>query len=224
MRLPSNNPITLPFGSTDSPYSAASPHRGTDFSYQPDSTIYAPFSGKVALVPNNGNDGNGVYMTDDHGRFHGMLHTSKYVVSNGQVVDEGQPVAIMGQTGYAFGVHLHWAVKENGRFIDPLTIVKGEDMTAEKVDLYVARVFAYGILGRNGQDGTQNALAGAYDDDLKKFHVGQPLTDAYVMGLYDSPEAVEYRNKVANPLPAPTPPPATLNRDNVLDYVNHNLK
>lgn len=64
-------------------------------------------------------------MTDAEGRFHGLLHTSEYIVSDKQSVVEGQPVAIMGATGYAIGVHLHWAVKENGQFIDPLTLVGG---------------------------------------------------------------------------------------------------
>lgn len=131
MRLPTNNPVTLPFASTEAPYSAASPHKGVDFSYLPDRTIYAPFSGHVTLVPNNGNDGNGVYMTDSAGRFHGLLHTSKYLVANGSAVTEGQAIAIMGDTGLAQGVHLHYAVKVNGNFIDPLTLVEGEEDMAE---------------------------------------------------------------------------------------------
>src|SRR5260221_8877272 len=117
MTLPSKSPITLPFGATSDPYTASNPHKGTDFSYIPDNQIYAPFSGKVTLVPNNGNDGNGIYMTETNGNFHGLLHSSKYLVTNGSNVTEGQPIAIMGETGYAFGVHLHWCVKVNGVFI-----------------------------------------------------------------------------------------------------------
>lgn len=126
MRKPSNNTITLPFGSTLPPYSASSPHKGTDFSYLPDNKIYAPFGGKVSQIPNNGNDGNGTYMTDPQGRFHGFLHASKYLVSNGSYVQEGQAIAIMGETGFAQGVHLHWAVKQNGVFIDPMSIISSE--------------------------------------------------------------------------------------------------
>lgn len=133
MRVPSTNPITLPFGSADSPYSIASPHMGTDFGYAPDNRIYAPFAGKVTQVPNNGNDGNGTYMTEQNGNFHGMLHASKYLVPNGSQVSEGQPIAVMGDTGYAFGVHLHWCVKVNGQFIDPMSLIteEGEIMPDE---------------------------------------------------------------------------------------------
>jgi hypothetical protein len=129
MRKPSNNPITLPFGSTEDPYNAANPHRGTDFSYRPDDTIYAPFAGKVSQSPNNGNDGNGTYMTDPQGRFHGFLHASSYLVPNGSNVAEGQPIAVMGNTGLAIGRHLHWAVKENNKFIDPLSLIKENEVS-----------------------------------------------------------------------------------------------
>lgn len=128
MRLPSKSPITLGYGATTEPYSPATPHNGVDFAYIPDNTIYAPCDGLVSVVPNNGNDGNGIYMHDPEGRFHGMLHTSKYLVGNGDAVKEGQPIAVMGQSGFAQGVHCHWCVKENNQFIDPLTLVKGDDM------------------------------------------------------------------------------------------------
>lgn len=127
VRPPSNNPITLVFGSADPPYSVTNRHNGLDFSYLPDNKIYAPFSGKVIQVPMNGNDGNGSYMTDAKGRFHGMLHASSYLVPNKSMVEEGQPIAVMGATGVAQGVHCHWAVKENGQFIDPMSVIDKEE-------------------------------------------------------------------------------------------------
>jgi hypothetical protein len=131
MRLPSLNKITLPFGATTDPYSPSSPHNGTDFAYLPDDIIYAPFAGKVTQIPNNGNDGNGSYMTDSEGRFHGLLHASEYLVPNSTNVQEGQPIAVMGSSGYAFGKHLHWAVKENNKFINPMSLVEEEVMFNE---------------------------------------------------------------------------------------------
>lgn len=127
MRKPSNNPITLAFGATTDPYTPANPHNGTDFSYQPDEKIYAPFSGKVILRPNNGNDGNGIYMYNGN-QFHGMLHAQSYLVADGVQVFEGQPIGIMGETGYAFGRHCHWCVKVNNKFIDPMGLVEESNM------------------------------------------------------------------------------------------------
>lgn len=126
MRVPANSPITLPFGATSDPYSPENPHKGTDFAYLPDNKIYAPFTGKVTLRPNNGRDGNGIYMYNGE-QFHGLLHSSRYLVNDGDTVQEGQVIGLMGDTGAAQGVHLHWAVKVNGQFIDPVSLVEGDD-------------------------------------------------------------------------------------------------
>jgi peptidase M23-like protein len=48
-------------------------------------------------------------------------HTSAALVSVGDRVQRGQPIALIGMTGATTGPHLHWEVKENGRIIDPLT-------------------------------------------------------------------------------------------------------
>jgi hypothetical protein len=122
MRLPSTNLITLEYGARTDPYTPDSPHNGIDFGYNPDPTIYAPFSGIAVQVPNNGRDGNGTYMHNAN-QFHGLLHASKYLVPNNTYVQEGQPIAVMGDTGFAKGVHLHWCVKVNNVFIDPMTLI-----------------------------------------------------------------------------------------------------
>lgn len=123
---PSKSPTTMLFGATTEPYSPQNPHKGTDFAYIPDNRIYAPFDGKVIVKPLNGNDGNAIYMTDPEGRLHGFLHMSQFLVIDGQQVQDGQIIGLMGNTGFAEGVHLHWAVKQNNAFIDPLSIVTEE--------------------------------------------------------------------------------------------------
>jgi len=47
-------------------------------------------------------------------------HTSAALVSIGDRVARGQPIALIGMTGATSGPHVHWEVKENGRIIDPL--------------------------------------------------------------------------------------------------------
>lgn len=181
MRLPSPSPITLQFGATTAPYSPASPHEGVDFAYIPDNHIYAPFTGAVMLVPNNGNDGNGIYMQNGN-QLHGMLHSSQYLVPNGATVTEGQPIGIMGDTGFAQGVHLHWCVKINNVFINPLTLVPQEgDMTLATKPQTDQLFGAY--TGR---------LPNAADYDR---WVGAPL-DALVDWLYTLPEAQAYYQTV----------------------------
>jgi hypothetical protein len=48
-------------------------------------------------------------------------HTSAALVSIGDHVVRGQPIALIGMTGATSGPHVHWEVKENGRIIDPLS-------------------------------------------------------------------------------------------------------
>lgn len=71
-------------------------------------------------------------------QFHGMLHNDHYLVSDGDLVQEGQPIAIMGWTGYVVpaskdGTHLHWCVKVNGSFIDPLTLVDEQELDMQEI-------------------------------------------------------------------------------------------
>jgi peptidase M23-like protein len=47
-------------------------------------------------------------------------HTSAALVSIGDHVVRGQPIALIGMTGATTGPHVHWEVKENGRIVDPL--------------------------------------------------------------------------------------------------------
>ena len=48
-------------------------------------------------------------------------HTSAALVTVGERVARGQPIALVGMTGATTGPHVHWEVKENGRIIDPLS-------------------------------------------------------------------------------------------------------
>jgi hypothetical protein len=47
-------------------------------------------------------------------------HTAAALVSIGDHVVRGQPIALIGMTGATSGPHVHWEVKANGRIIDPL--------------------------------------------------------------------------------------------------------
>lgn len=46
-------------------------------------------------------------------------HTAKLLVKEGQKVERGQPIALMGTTGRSTGTHLHYEVWRDGRAVDP---------------------------------------------------------------------------------------------------------
>lgn len=127
MIRPASTSVTLGFGMQPGYTLNNGFHKGTDFSHSPNNVIYAPEPGVVKLYPNNGNDGNAIYMTVGN-RKHAFCHLSKFLVTDGQAVKQGQAIGIMGDTGAAQGVHLHWAVRVDDNLVNPLTLVEEEDM------------------------------------------------------------------------------------------------
>jgi murein DD-endopeptidase MepM/ murein hydrolase activator NlpD len=69
--------------------------------------------------------GYGYLVEVDHGNGYktGYAHLSRIDVSVGQTVGKGQAVGLMGATGRAWGVHLHFMIWESGRFINPLSVL-----------------------------------------------------------------------------------------------------
>lgn len=208
MTIPSKSPISpgYGFGSTLPPYSSASPHNGVDFLHVPDDTIYAPFAGKV-IHGFNARDGNGSYMYAPNGDFHGMLHASKYLVADNAQVSEGQAIAVMGETGFAQGVHLHWCVKRGNVFIDPMKLVSnnGGEVMLDKQQIIVIYDLAF-----DTEDYQVNP-------DVIKAFTGKPVNELLNF-LHSDPSWIAHKEKVNNP------PASGVNHDTALKYVQDNLK
>ncbi len=88
------------------------------------SAIYASDAGTVVFAGWSP-VGYGYLVEVDHSNGYktGYAHLSRIDVSVGQAVGKGQVLGMMGATGRAFGVHLHFMVWENGRFINPLSVL-----------------------------------------------------------------------------------------------------
>jgi len=50
-------------------------------------------------------------------------HLSKFLVQLGQEVAQGETIAISGNTGYSTGAHVHFEIRQNGAFQDPLQLL-----------------------------------------------------------------------------------------------------
>jgi murein DD-endopeptidase MepM/ murein hydrolase activator NlpD len=100
-------------------------HEGVDLAKAEGSKIVAAHGGTVKLASWNGGYGNCVII--DHGNGVETLygHASRLLVKPGQQVNAGTPIALMGNTGYSFGAHLHFEVHVNGRPTDPVPFLKG---------------------------------------------------------------------------------------------------
>lgn len=96
-------------------------HTGVDIGCSSGKDIIAAASGKVILAEYYGGYGNCVML--DHGGGIVTLygHASKLCVSKGDVVTQGQVIAKVGSTGRSTGPHLHFEVRENGEYINPMS-------------------------------------------------------------------------------------------------------
>lgn len=152
MRHPTNTARTVPFGwvkgyPLNKNYNAPNKpgedygfHMGTDYAYSnADPYLYAPEDGEVTFMPNNGTMGNAVYLKNDN-RFWGFGHNSSYLIGldNGDWVNEGEKLAIMGDTGAADGKHCHAALQISGVLTDCYAYINqsSEDIMEEVSKLY----------------------------------------------------------------------------------------
>ena len=94
-------------------------HYGTDFAADAGTEIHAFADGTVAAAGEE--EGYGQYLMIDHGSGYMTLygHCSSIFVSEGDVVQRGDTIASVGQTGRASGPHLHFELMHNGVYLNP---------------------------------------------------------------------------------------------------------
>jgi len=80
---------------------------------------YAAESGVVVIAGWSNSAGNWVVVNHGNGLVTKYMHFSSLSVSQGQRVERGQFLGMTGNTGWSFGVHLHFEVRMNGRAVDP---------------------------------------------------------------------------------------------------------
>lgn len=127
--------ISSPIGSRVAPGGFGSTnHKGVDIcNVRFDSSVFATKSGKVILASSPrqgsyyGGSGYGNYVVVDHGGGVTTLyaHLSTVSVSKGQTVSQGTVLGITGSTGASTGPHLHYEVRINGVYQDPLNYLAG---------------------------------------------------------------------------------------------------
>jgi murein DD-endopeptidase MepM/ murein hydrolase activator NlpD len=95
-------------------------HWGVDMAAPCGTPYYAAHAGTVVLARMNGGYGNEVQI--DHGNGVETIygHASKLLVREGQHVEPGTLLGLIGTTGYSTGCHLHFEVNVNGEHKDPM--------------------------------------------------------------------------------------------------------
>ena len=116
--------VTSGFGPRISPFTEKPGwHDGLDIGAAPNSPVQAPAQGRVILTAFDPKLGNIVKL--DHGFGIETLygHLAKALVKEGQRVNRGDVVGLVGSTGLSTGPHLHYMVKVNGQALDPVRYI-----------------------------------------------------------------------------------------------------
>lgn len=100
------------------------PHNGVDFAAPMGAPVYATAAGNVISVGNEGPCGNAVQIAHPGGIVSVYCHLSRFATGlhAGQHVEQRQLIAYVGATGRVTGPHLHFGIKKNGLFVDPMTL------------------------------------------------------------------------------------------------------
>lgn len=118
---PSYTRITSPFGWRKHPvYGDQRFHNGVDMAAPGGSPILAAYDGTVAAAGYSSTMGNYIYINHGSGLVTIYMHASALYVSAGQNVSKGDKIAAVGTTGTSTGNHLHFGVRLNGSYVDPM--------------------------------------------------------------------------------------------------------
>ena len=99
-------------------------HLGVDLDAIEGMPIYAINNGKVALVKELTVYGNTIIIDHGLGIYSLYLHLSEFKVSEGEMIEKGQLIGLVGNTGWSLGPHLHLSIKVDGASVDPLKFIE----------------------------------------------------------------------------------------------------
>ena len=119
--VPSSHRITSYFGEMEDRTVA---HNGVDIGASTPGVIgdkiVAAYDGVVTIAAYSTSAGNWIWINHGGGLYTVYMHTSQMLVSVGDKVTRGQVIALMGNTGNSTGAHLHFGVRVDGVYVNPI--------------------------------------------------------------------------------------------------------
>lgn len=98
------------------------PHNGVDYGAPTGTPVMAVANGRVERASRWGGAGNAVVLQHTGNMETQYFHLSKFAdgIRPGVRVKQGQVIGYVGTTGLSTAPHLHFGMKKNGRYVDPL--------------------------------------------------------------------------------------------------------
>ena len=113
--------ISSHFGHRSDPFTGrAAFHAGVDFAAPPGTRVNATGPGVVSYSGYKSGYGYVVEVTHPTGHITRYGHNLRNLVREGQVLEKGQAVAIIGSTGRSTGTHVHFEVERDGNRLNPM--------------------------------------------------------------------------------------------------------
>lgn len=122
--VPGYSVISSGFGYRSDPFSGqTSYHSGIDIPAPSGTPIVASASGQIAWANYSTTAGNWIGIDHGNGVYTVYMHMSALLVSAGQNVAQGQTIGLVGTTGSSTGNHLHFSVRVNSAYTNPMNYV-----------------------------------------------------------------------------------------------------
>jgi murein DD-endopeptidase MepM/ murein hydrolase activator NlpD len=94
------------------------PHLGIDYGAPTGTPVQTIGDGRVIFAGMKGGDGNLVKVQHSNGYTTYYMHLSRILVRNGERVEQGQRIGLVGMTGLATGPHLDFRIELRGQFLN----------------------------------------------------------------------------------------------------------
>lgn len=137
-------------------------HTGTDIKGTPKQEIRAVFAGVVRLSYYYAGYGNVIVIRHENGLETVYSHNQKNLVKVGQMVDQGQTIALCGRTGSASTEHLHFELRVQGKVLNPSLLFDFATRQAQPGQLVITSASGQ-IKAKRDNDGKTAQSTDAHD-------------------------------------------------------------